>query len=97
LGGLPFVLYVLERIVGSLPSEDVWYRAGINHGPWRGRVEGLLIYYPLLALLVVTLGIFISKSIKNKTWGLLGFGLLLSAIQIAVLAAQMYFLTWTID
>jgi hypothetical protein len=97
LGCLPFLVYFIERTLASLPTADAWYAMGTNHGPWRNGIEGLVIYYPLLALLVVTLAISISRSVKNKQWRLLGLGLLLAIIQIAFLGAQMYFLPWTID
>jgi uncharacterized membrane protein YphA (DoxX/SURF4 family) len=74
LGGLPFLVYFIERKLESLPTADSWYATGTNHGPWRGGIEGLTIYYPLLALLIVTLALSLSKSIKNKQWRLLGLG-----------------------
>jgi len=96
-GGLPFFLYFLERKVGSLPTSEVWYATGINHGPWRMRPEAFTIYYPVVILLIVTLIIFTTRGIKEKKPSLIGFGIILAIIQIGILFLQMYLLTWTID
>jgi hypothetical protein len=97
IGLFPFGLYGVERSLGSLPSEETWYGTGINHGPWRGRFEGLALYYPIVFLIIATSGIFLSRGVKDKKRSLLAFGLLLIVIQVAVTLAQMYFLAWTVD
>jgi len=97
LGGLPFLIYVLERKCGSLPSADAWYATGANHGPWRMEIEGFLIYYPVIVLLLATLIAFISRGTKEKKISLTIGGIALALVQISILVVQMYFLTWTID
>jgi hypothetical protein len=97
LGGLPFLIYLVERNLGSLPTSESWYATGANHGPWRNGAEGLTIYYPLIVLLVVTVVAFASRGVKDKQRSLIAFGLFLVIIQLAILVAQMYLLTWTVD
>jgi hypothetical protein len=97
LGGFPFALYGVERKSGSLPSESVWYGTGVNHGPWRGRIESLALFYPTLVLIVLNGGLFLSRAVKTKNWRMLGFGLMLGLFQLACIAGQFYFLAWTID
>lgn len=97
LGGLPFAIYIIERKLGILPSSETWYATGTNHGPWRGSIEEFTIYYPLVILAIATLIIFISRGSKEKKTNLIFAGILLAVVQIGVLIAQMYFLTWTID
>jgi hypothetical protein len=48
-------------------------------------------------LLVVTVVAFASRGVKDKQRSLIAFGLFLVIIQLAILVAQMYLLTWTID
>jgi hypothetical protein len=96
-GGLPFVLYFLERTVGSLPTSEVWYAAGTNHGPWRHSPEALTIYYPVLVLLIATLIMSLTRGTKDKKISIFGLGGLLLVGQIALLVAQMLLLTWLID
>lgn len=97
LGGLPFLISIIEMKLGLLSTAEVWYATGTNHGPWRWELEGFTVFYPLIILLIATLVNFISIGVKNKKWSLLVWGLLLAFIQIGLLFFQMYFLTWTID
>lgn len=97
LGGLPFLFYFLERKSGSLPTSEIWYASGVNHGPWRASPEAYSIYYPLVILLVATLIVFISRGVKEKKPSLFAIGAFLLLAQIILLFLQMYFLTWTID
>jgi hypothetical protein len=97
LGGLPLLIYLIERKSGLLPNSDSWYAAGTNHGPWRNGLEGLTIYYTMLILLIATLIAFVSRGIRERRRSLLVFGLLLVIIQLTALASQMHFLAWTID
>lgn len=97
LGGLPFALYVFERTTGALSSEEIWYRTGVNHGPWRGGVKGLTIYYPIFILMIVTLGVILLRGVRDKKSNLLAFCLVLVSVQVAIMFAQMYLLAWTID
>lgn len=96
-GVLPFLVYFMERRLGYLPSSEIWYSGGINHGPWRSGLESVIIFYPLLMLVVATVGMFLFRGLKNKSFGLLFVGLALILIQISFLFLQMYYLTWTID
>jgi len=97
LGVLPFIIYGIERKYGLLPTSEEWYAAGTNHGPWRWGLESFLIYYPILILLIATVLTFLFRGIKGKSWNLIAIGTLLVLVQIGILFAQMYFLTWTID
>lgn len=97
LGGLPFLIYFVERKFNILTTSEIWYSSGTNHGPWRWGVEGFTISYPIIILLIVTLITFFSKGIKNKRWILILAGLSLVIAQIIILFIQIYFLSWTID
>ena len=95
-GALPFLISTIEMKLGSLPTAEVWYATGTNHGPWRWELEGFTVFYPLIILLVTTCIAFISRAVKNKKWSLLIVGLLLASIQISLLFLQLYFLGWTV-
>jgi hypothetical protein len=96
LGALPFLIYVCERKFGSLPSAEVWYATGTNHGPWRWNAEGFAVLYPLIILLCVTFGTFASRSVRNKKWSLAALGIILVLCQLGMLYAQLIFLGWTV-
>lgn len=97
LGVLPFLVYFFENRIGLISTSEVWYATGVNHGPWRGGIESLTIYYPVLILLLTTIFTFFSKYLKDKKWNLVVYALVLILIQIGFLVTQMYFLTWLID
>jgi hypothetical protein len=96
-GALPFGIYFLERAIGSVPAPEAWYATGINHGPWRNSPESLTIYYPLVVLLIVTSIMLIAGGSKEKRLKTFGVGGALVIIQIVLLVAQMFFLTWLVD
>jgi hypothetical protein len=96
-GALPFAIYFIEQRLGSITTSEVWYATGANHGPWRGGFEVATIYDPVVLLLFMTVCTRIYKGIKTNNGGLVASGMLLVVVQLALLLAQMYFLTWTID
>jgi hypothetical protein len=97
LGGLPFAIYFVEKKLGVITNSELWYATGASHGPWRGGVEVLTIYYPVVILLIVTFMMLIYRGGKTGKRSLIASGVLLALLQIAILFMQMYFLTWTID
>lgn len=96
LCGLPFVLYFIEKIIGVLPDAETWYYTGANHGPWRSRIEGFTVYYPVIILLLITFFFGIKQAVK-KSWKNFLFDLSLIIVQLFSIFLQMYFLTWAID
>ena len=96
LGGLPFLIYFIQRSVGYIPDMESWYDNGINHGPWRSSIESITLYYPLALLIISTLIIFILNVIKKK-WQDLLIVFLLLLLQCFLIFTQIYYLSWLID
>lgn len=93
-GSLPFIIYLFQRNTGLLPGEIEWYRSGVNHGPWRYNAEAITIFFPILVLAVVSVGLFFFKHVKREDfWKIC----CILVMQLAFLVAQFYWLTWTID
>jgi hypothetical protein len=97
LGGLPFLIFLGEKAFRVISDPDTWYASGNNHGPWRAQVEALTLYYPVLVLSVGTLIVLIAKGMKERRPRIVAAGVVLVLLQIGILGAQMYFLTWLVD
>lgn len=97
LGALPFAIYAVERLAGLLPTEEGWIEKGVNHGPWRWEPEGFTILYPLFALALVTIVVSATRAVRRQKFQALSLGAGLLAIQISMIALQIYFLFWLID
>ena len=97
LGLLPFALYALARITGSLPTQEQWYSSGTNHGPWRWELQGFAIGYPMVLLAIATGILVLVYSLKKRNaWPIL-WGLGLMVIQLGVGYGQLVQLIWVID
>ncbi len=55
------------------------------------------ILYPLLALALVTIVASVTHAVWQRKFQVLGLGVGLLAIQIAMIALQLFFLFWLID
>ncbi|MDO8514520.1 MAG: hypothetical protein Q7S50_03190 [bacterium] len=106
LFALPFIFYAVERSLGVLPSQDEWWKQGINHGPWTqdldsgGRglgFESILVGNLLLLLSVITFIVAVVKSVKSKSFRFLVAGILLAISQFGLAVLQLYLLIWTVD
>jgi hypothetical protein len=95
---LPFLLYFLEQRLGIILSYDEW-STGIygNQGPWKYRLEGLLIVSPYLCLIPVTLSTSLLLSISERRPLLMLQGLAITASFMAMAVVQFYYLSWIID
>ncbi len=51
---LSFALYIWQSTSGQLPDAAVWYQTN-NHGPWRWKTEGYLVFWPFLVLIPAAL------------------------------------------
>ena len=89
----PLILYAISRFTGHLPSEEVWYSQGMNHGPWRWAWQHLFLGFPFLAPLITCISIIILalNTVPVRTM----FGVL--AIQLALAPIPLLVLVWTID
>jgi hypothetical protein len=95
---LPFAIYFVARITGTLPSETVWYlELGNNHGPWRWSVQGLLIGFPLAVCVIVTAFLGLTSCIRNRSIKPLWNGGVLCVAQAIGVLVQLELLFWTID
>jgi MFS superfamily sulfate permease-like transporter len=65
-GLLPLAVYWFERGTGILSDANTWYATGTNHGPWRWQLEGALVYYPLVAMAVITAIVYLVKYSKEQ-------------------------------
>ena len=100
LGALPFLVYGWARLFGSIPSEEEWDRTSTNHGPWYATIEGMIVGYPLILLLflpLVTFFVMIGLSMSDRKIKTFFKGLLLIALQIALIFGQGYIVWWTVD
>ncbi len=97
LGVLPFAIYAAERLAGLLPTREAWIEQGFNHGPWRWEAEGFTILYPLLALALATIVVSAAGAARRRKLQVIGLGFGLLALQISMIAVQLFFLFWLID
>jgi hypothetical protein len=97
----PLLLYGAARQLGHLTTADDWYRGrGMNHGPWRWEIPGLLILACLYFLIAI--------GPVAVTWGLwrrfgtpqapgLAWSVRLALLSLAALSLLMAVTFWTID
>jgi hypothetical protein len=96
---VPFIIYYYQIMTGILPDPDVWYLSS-NHGPWRGGLEGLLVFKPLFILILISIfylfkNVLKYREIKDKK--ILAWLCFLLVIQILSVILQLLVMTWTID
>ncbi len=85
LGGLPLVAFGISWALGTPPSRIIWIDPGRNHGPWRWALEGWLLGYPLMALMLVTLVTGVVLALVRKQLTSIGHALILIVLQLALL------------
>jgi hypothetical protein len=85
---VPFVLYAIARIFGSIPDEKTWLAEGTNHGPWRWELPGLVLAFCIYSLLfgapVITLWGFI-RGIRMKQWMPVAGGVLIGLFYLLLM------------
>jgi hypothetical protein len=95
---MPFLIYLIERGTGALPSREEWYDSERSvHGPWRWEPEAFLLWCPFLPLALVTFvsGMILAYDRKSMRILLATIGLNLG--QCSLLWIQLYLLSWTTD
>lgn len=92
---IPFAVYACSRGFGFLPSEEAWLSQGINHGPWRGEWQGLLLYLPFFSLFYSVMS-FIKFAVQKNFALLRSVGFLIIA-QLITAPLPLMVLFWTVD
>ncbi len=94
---LPFALYRYERVMGIIPTEEEWFSAGGNHGPWWGELAGMTVGYPMLILAMITAIWGLFYAFKNRS--LWSFFEVYSVVvfQLIIGFGQVASLIWLID
>lgn len=93
----PYAIYVLERWLDFLPSEATWLEQGWTHGPWRWEIEGFTLFYPLIALALVTVFVVIRRNLRKWELRTTALGLVILIAQILLILLQAKTLFWLID
>lgn len=96
----PLLMYAHARILGRLPSEEVWFAGGGNHGPWYGDLHGMLIsavYFGQLLLFLATLVMVPIASLTDRSWRTLLAGVCLVALQAASFWFGLVAYFWTVE
>ncbi|RYZ63753.1 MAG: hypothetical protein EOP09_17140 [Proteobacteria bacterium] len=92
---IPVALYLLSRLMGSLPSARSWVEQGTLQGPWRGSWQGLTLYLPFVAaLLSLAIGArHLSRQHYTRSIRCLG----LAVAQGAAALALYVLIGWTVN
>ena len=93
----PSLYYVWARASGALPSAEVWYAQGTNHGPWRWELPGLLLYFPFMLMIPGTCLASLALATMRRNVRYLAAGAVLVPIQIGCYVGLLSWLFWTID
>lgn len=102
---LCFTLYLLDRLLGDLPSQSEWIRMlesmeptmRPNHGPWHAGLGSFLVTYPPLVLTPSTLAIGILLSLYKRRIILLVHSFAICFVISIVGIFQFSFFAWAID
>ena len=94
---LPFVFFAWQRVTGILVGEQKWITLGLDHGPWRGKLSGFTIFFPILVWTPIIVAIAIFFATREVSWRPLIGGLGLIGLQAAAMIIQLETLAWLID
>lgn len=97
---LPLILYMIARIMRFIPDENSWWAQGMNHGPWRWELPGLIVMCCQLILLggapVITVW-GLTRGVRKKDWKPALGGISIGISYIMLLYVQLNILYWTLD
>jgi hypothetical protein len=93
---LPFVFFAVQRLSGLLVGEQEWIALGLDQGPWRGKLSGFTIFFPMLAWVPLVVVIAIFFALREGSWKPLIGGLGLIGLQAAAMIIQLETVGWLI-
>lgn len=93
-------MYAHARMTGELPSEEVWFASGGNHGPWYGDLHCMLIssvYIGQLLLFLATLVMVPIASLADRSGRTFLAGVCLIVLQAASFWFGLAAYWWTVE
>ena len=95
---LSFLLYYLEPRLGLILSYEEWATGKYgNQGPWKCRLESVLVFYPYLLLMPWTLGTSLLLAITERRPLLILQGLAITGSLLAMGIVQFREMSWITD
>ena len=93
---LPFAVYAVQRLTGALIGEQEWMAFGRDQGPWRGKLSGFTIFFPILVWAPFLVAASIFFALREASWRPAVGGLGLIGLMAAAMIIQLETVGWLI-